>query len=120
MENFSPGSNLIEKKTFAFATRIVDLYRYLTEVKREFILSKQIFRSGTSIGANVCEAEDGESKQDFRHKMSISLKETSETIYWLRLLKHGKYITEREYKSLYNDANEIRKILVAIVKKLKP
>ena len=116
---YSPGSNLIERKTFLFATRILDLYRYLMDRKKEFIISKQIFRSGTSIGANVCEAEDGESRSDFRHKLSIALNETSETIYWLRLLKHGNYITQREFQSLYNDANEIRRILVAIIKRLK-
>ena len=87
--------------------------------KKEFILSKQIFRSGTSIGANVIEAEEGESRSDFRHKLNIALKETSETIYWLRLLNYGEYINDKEFQSLYSDANEIRKILTAIIKKLK-
>ncbi|MEE0957246.1 MAG: four helix bundle protein [Ruminococcus sp.] len=118
MESFSPGNNLIEKKTFAFATRIVDLYRYLIAEKNEFVLSKQVLRSGTSIGANVSEAEDAESRTDFRHKLSISLKETSETVYWLRLLRYGNYISDQEYQSLYDDANEIRRILVAIIKTL--
>ena len=109
---------MIEKKTFAFATRIVDLYRYLIAEKNEFVLSKQVLRSGTSIGANVSEAEDAESRTDFRHKLSISLKETSETVYWLRLLRYGNYISDQEYQSLYDDANEIRRILVAIIKTL--
>ena len=110
------GDSIIEKKTFAFSVRIVDLNHYLTKEKKEFILSKQIFRSGTSIGANVIEAEDGESRADFRHKLRIALKETSETVYWLRLLWHGEYINEKEFWSLYNDANEIRRILIAIIK----
>ncbi len=99
-----------------FAKRIVDLYKYLRYHKKEFVLSNQIFRSGTSIGSNVIEAEDGESRPDFRHKMGIALKETSETIYWLKLLRYGDYITEKGFISLYNDANEIRKILVSIIK----
>lgn len=109
-------NDIIEKKTFEFAKRILDLYKYLMAEKKEFILSKQIFRSGTSIGANVTEGEDGESRADFRHKMHIALKETSETIYWLRLLHYGKYITDKQYHSLYRDADEIKSILVKIIK----
>lgn len=110
---------IIEKKTFDFAKRILDLYKYLLNEKKELLISKQIFRAGTSIGANVCEAEDGESRADFRHKMRIALKETSETIYWLRLLRYGEYINEQQFRSLYRDANEIKSILVAIIKGTK-
>ena len=78
--------------------------------------SNQIFRSGTSIGANVIEAEDGESRADFRHKMSIALKECSETIYWLRLLRSGEYISEFQFRSIYGDANEIKAILISIIR----
>ena len=118
MASYLSGNSIIEHKTFVFATRILDLYRYLTKEKKEFIISKQVFRSGTSIGANVCEAEEGESRADFRHKLKIALKETSETIYWLRLLRHGEYINDKAYQSLYKDANEIRRILIAINKTL--
>ena len=112
-------SSIIEQKTFEFSKRILDLYKYLLNEKKEFILSKQIFRSGTSIAANVIEAEDGESRADFRHKLNISLKETSETIYWLRLLQYGEYINDKQFQSLYKDADEIKSILIAILKKLK-
>ena len=112
-------SSIIEEKTFQFAKRILDLYKFLQTEKKEFILSKQIFRSGTSICANVIEGEDGESRADFKHKMNIALKETSETIYWLRLLQYGEYINDRQFKSMYKDADEIKSILVAILKKLK-
>ena len=118
MASYLSGNSIIEHKTFVFATRILDLYRYLTKEKKEYIISKQVFRSGTSIGANVCEAEEGESRADFRHKLKIALKETSETIYWLRLLRHGEYINDKAYQSLYKDANEIRRILIAINKTL--
>ena len=111
-------SSIIEEKSFQFAKRILDLYKFLQTEKKEFILSKQIFRSGTSICANVIEGEDGESRADFKHKMNIALKETSETIYWLRLLRYGEYINDRQFKSMYKDADEIKSILVAILKKL--
>ena len=118
MANYLSGKSIIELKTFAFATRVLDLYHYLIKEKKEFIISKQVFRSGTSIGANVCEAEEGESRADFRHKLKIALKETTETVYWLRLLHHGKYINQKEFDSLFDDANEIRRILIAIIKTL--
>ena len=111
--------DIIGRKSFDFAKRILDLYKYLIKEKKEYILSNQIFRSGTSIGANVVEAEDGESRADFRHKMHIALKEVSETIYWLKLLQYGQYITEKQFESLYKDANELKSILVAIVKGTK-
>ena len=113
------SNSIIEKKAFAFAKRMVDLYQHLRAEKKEYIISKQIFRSGTSIGANITEGLDGESRIDFKHKLSISLKETSETIYWLKLLHYGNYITDREFRSLYQDATEIKRILTSIIKTLK-
>ncbi len=112
-------NDIIEKKAFEFAKRILDLYKYLINEKKEQIIAKQVFRSGTSIGANVTEAEDGASRADFRNKMIIALKESSETIYWLKLLHYGEYITDKQYESLYCDINEIKSILVAIVKGTK-
>lgn len=110
--------NIIEKKSFSFAVRIVNLYKYLTK-KKEHILSKQILRSGTSIGANVAEAEQAQSTADFVSKMSIALKETAETKYWLRLLRETAYIADNEFQSIYNDCVEIEKILVSIIKSSK-
>ncbi|MBO5897045.1 MAG: four helix bundle protein [Clostridia bacterium] len=108
--------NIIIDKTRAFSKRIVYLGKYLTEEKREFILSKQIVRSGTSIGANVFEAQNGQSKSDFASKMNIALKEATETVYWLIVLHDTEYITDKEYDSLYSDVNEIRNILISICK----
>jgi four helix bundle protein len=111
--------NLIKEKSFSFALRIVKLYQFLTSEKKEYVLSKQVLRSGTSIGANIREAEHGESKSDFTHKMSISLKEANETVYWLDLLVHGEYLSQEEYNSINEDAIEILKMLIAIVKSSK-
>jgi len=108
--------NPIEDKSFAFAVRSVNLYRHLTENKREYILSKQFLRSGTSIGANVSEAERGQSKPDFISKMSIALKEANETEYWLRLLYASEYLNEAEFTSMSRDVNELISLLVAICK----
>ncbi len=112
-------ANIIEEKSFAFAIRIVNLYKYLNETKKEFILSKQLLRSGTSIGANVAEAEQAQSSPDFVSKMSIALKETSETKYWIRLLASTNYLTEAETISILNDCMELEKILVSIIKSSK-
>ena len=109
--------NVIETKSFDFAVRIVNLYKHLTEEKKEYVLSKQLLRSGTSIGANVAEAQRGQSKPDFNAKMNIALKEANETDYWLRLLHKTDYLTDKEYGSIENDINEIIAILVAICKK---
>jgi four helix bundle protein len=105
--------NPIVEKSFAFACRIVKLYKYLCEQK-EFELSKQIVRSGTSIGANVEEAIGGQSKKDFLSKISIAYKEARETIYWLRLLSANGYLDEKSANSLTVDANELCKILGSI------
>ena len=111
--------NIIESKSFEFAIRIVNLYKYLNEHKKEYILSKQILRSGTSIGANIAEAQQAQSKADFISKISIALKETTETKYWLRLLQATDYLTENETKSIMDDCIEIEKILVTILKTAK-
>ena len=112
-------ANIIEDKSFAFAIRIVNLYKHLNESKKEFILSKQLLRSGTSIGANVAQAEQAQSTPDFVSKMSIALKETSETKYWIRLLASTSYLTEAESASILNDCLELEKILVSIIKSSK-
>ena len=111
--------NIIQNKSFAFAVRIVRLYQFLQEEKREFVLSKQILRSGTSIGANIEEGEGGFSKKDFTAKMGISYKEARETKYWLRLLKETDYITEDQFSSLLHDCEELLKMLYNIVKNSK-
>ena len=109
----------VEQKSFHFAVRIVRLYRYLTESKKEFILSKQLMRAGTSIGANIAEAEQAQSRADFIAKLAIALKETSETNYWLRLLKATGYIQESEFQSVFQECLELGRMLTAIIKSSK-
>ena len=109
-------SSIIEEKSFKFAVRIVNLNKHLVSDKKEYVMSKQLLRSGTSIGANVSEAQRGQSKPDFYAKHSIALKEANETCYWIRLLHATDYLNDKEYESLYNDANELVAILVAIIK----
>ncbi|MBR6785554.1 MAG: four helix bundle protein [Clostridia bacterium] len=111
------SENIISKKSFDFAVRTVNLYKHLTAEKKEFVLSKQLLRSGTSIGANVSEAERGQSKADFNAKLNIALKEANETYYWLRLLHQTDYLTDKEFKSMETDIDEIIAILVSICKK---
>ncbi len=111
--------NAIEEKRFLFAVRIVKLCRYLGEEKREFVLSKQLLRSGTSIGANVAESQQAQSRPDFMHKLSISLKEASETNYWLRLLLAADYLTEQEFGSIYQECRELEKLLTSIIRSMK-
>ena len=113
------GNNIILDKSKAFALRIIKLYRFLAEEKKEFILSKQILRSGTSIGANVREAIRGQSKPDFYAKLNIALKEASETEYWIELLYESDYLKKSVFDSIYNDCQEIIKILVSITKTQK-
>ncbi len=103
--------SILKDKSFSFAIRIINLYKHPSEKKREFILSKQLLRSGTSIGANIREAFNGESAKDFIHKLSIAQKETDETLYWLELLKETKFVTLKEFNSIYNDAVEVLKLL---------
>ncbi len=111
--------NIIVVKSKDFAIRIVKLYRYLNENKKEYVLSKQLLKSGTSIGANVKEAIRGQSKPDFYAKMNIALKEASETEYWLEILKETEYIDDISFKSIYADCQEILKILMSITKTQK-
>ena len=107
--------NAIEQKSFDSAVRMVKLYRYLIK-KKEFVLSKQVLRSGTSIGANVSEAQRGQSKADFHAKMSIALKEANETCYWVKLLYKTGYLTNSEYESLCADIDELLRLLISICK----
>jgi len=109
--------NNLYNKAYAFAIRITNAYQFLSKEKREFILSKQLLRSGTSIGANVAEANGAISKADFSAKISISYKECLETKYWLSLLKDTNYIDQNTFESVFQDADELAKILFTILKK---
>ena len=109
-------NNIIEEKSFEFAVRVVNLYKYLTSEKQEFVMSKQLLRSGTSIGANVSEAQQAQSPMDFLSQMSISLKESYESDYWLRLLHRTDYLNQEEYNSIITDCRTISKLLVSIIK----
>ncbi|AFY95716.1 four helix bundle protein [Chamaesiphon minutus] len=110
---------IVRDKSFNFALRIIKSYKYLTEQKREYVLSKQVLRSGTAIGALIREAEQGESKADFIHKLAIALKEAKETEYWLDLLFHSDYIEEKSYESIHADVEELIKLLISIIKTSK-
>ena len=112
-------NNVIVVKSKAFAVRIIKLYKYLTAETNEYVLSKQLLRSGTSIGANVHEAIMSYSKKEFAAKMGIALKEASETAYWLELLVETDYITRQQFDSIYADSKELIKLLVSIVKSSK-
>ena len=111
--------NVIEDKSFHFAVRIVKLNQYLRTKKKEYVLSKQLLRSGTSIGANVAESQQAQSRADFISKLEIALKETTETKYWLRLMKETGYLSESEFESIFSDCAELEKILVRIIKSTK-
>ncbi len=111
--------NVVKNKSFDFAVRIVKLYQYLCETKKEYVLTKQLLRSGTSVGAMIREAEHAESNADFIHKMAIAQKEINETIYWLELLKETEYIEAAQFESIYADAVEIIRLLTAIIKTVK-
>ncbi|MCT7445522.1 four helix bundle protein [Aliarcobacter cryaerophilus] len=112
-------NNPLVNKSFAFAVKIVKLYKFLCEEKKEFILSKQLLRSGTSIGANVSESQDAQSSNDFISKLSISLKEARESKYWIELLKETDFLTQKEADSILEDLIEIIKLLVSIIKSTK-
>jgi four helix bundle protein len=112
-------NNVVRDKSFRFALRVVKLCQYLTEKKREYVLSKQVLRSGTAIGALIRESQYAESKADFIHKLAIALKEANETDYWIELLYQSGYIEENSYQSIHRDINELISLLVAIVKKTK-
>ena len=111
-------SSIIKDKSLKFSIRIVNLYKYLCE-KNEFVMSKQILRSGTSIGANTAEASRAESESDFVHKLSIARKEGEETLYWLELLQKTDYISGEQYQSMNDDCIELQKILTSIIKSVK-
>ncbi len=105
----------IRDKSFLLAVRIVNLYKMLTTDRKEFVMSKQLLRSGTSVGANVREAINAQSTSDFVHKLSISQKECDETLYWLELLSETNFLTLAEYQSIQNDATEVLKIIRSII-----
>ena len=111
--------NVVREKSYAFAVRIVKACRHLNDEKKEYVLSKQLLRSGTSIGANVEEAIGGQSGKDFFAKLSIAYKEARETHYWIRLLTDTEYLTTGQSKSLLDDADELLKIVGSILKTLK-
>ena len=113
-------NNAIAEKSLDFAVRIVNLRKYLTAEKNEYILSKQLLKSGTSIGANVAEAQRGQSTPDFAAKMCVALKEANETEYWIVLLYRSNYLTKKEFDSLMNDLQELLRLLTAICKKTNP
>ena len=110
--------NILKEKSMDFAIRIVKLYKYLND-KKIYSLSDQILRSGTAIGALQREAEHAESKADFIHKYSIAQKECNETLYWLELLYKSEYISESEFNSIYQDANELMKLITCSIKTVK-
>jgi four helix bundle protein len=112
-------SNVVKMKSFAFAVRAVNLYKHLCSKKKEFVLSRQLLRSGTAIGAMVREAEQAESKPDFIHKMAIALKEANETEYWLELLHETKYLGTPAFSSIQKDVVELLKLLTSIIKSTK-
>jgi len=111
--------NVLKEKSYRFALRIVKLYRFLCEEKKEYVLSKQVLRSGTAIGALVREAEFGQSRKDFINKLSIALKEANETDYWLMLLRDSHYIENKMYSSIEPEIKELIKLLVASIKTAK-
>ena len=113
------NESALKNKSYAFAIRIVKLSQYLQHDKKEFVLSKQILRSGTAIGALVREAEYGQSKTDFIHKLTISLKEANETEYWINILKDTGYIETPLYESLVSDCKELLRLLIASIKTSK-
>ena len=111
--------NILYTKSMAFAIRCVNLYKHLTTEKKEFVLSKQLLRSGTSVGANIRESRNAQSPADFINKLSIALKEADETQYWFELLHHTDFITDEEFSSINADVDELISILTSVIKKAK-
>ena len=109
------GDNIIKRKSFLFAVRIVKLYKLLSTERKEFVMSKQLLRSGTSIGANIRESLNAQSKPDFIHKLAIAQKECDESLYWLELLKETNYINQLEFESMSYDNTELLKIIRSII-----
>ena len=116
----SEAGDLLMNKSMDFAVRIVNLYKWLCSEQKEYIMSKQLLRCGTSIGANLSEAQSAISKADFASKIYISLKECKETQYWIRLLHRTNYLDEKLYLSIYNDSKELVSLLTSVTKKLQP
>lgn len=115
----SKGGNLVVEKSYDFSVRIAKLYRFLCEKKKENILSRQVLRSGTSIGANVEEAIGGVSRKDFLNKLSIAYKEARETNYWLRILRDVEYLNQNMFDSLIKDCDEVTRIIFSIIRTSK-
>ena len=113
------NGNLMEELSIKFALRVIKLYKYLIEEKKEYIMSKQLYRSGTSIGANIAESKTAQSDADFINKLSIALKEANETKYWLILLHESDILSDEEFQSIENDINTIIGTLIIIIKKKK-
>ncbi len=113
------NGNLMEELSIKFALRVIKLYKYLFEEKKEYIMSKQLYRSGTSIGANIAESKTAQSDADFINKLSIALKEANETKYWLILLHESDILSDEEFQSIENDINTIIGTLIIIIKKKK-
>ena len=111
--------NAIQDKSFRFAVRIVNLCRYLQTEQKEYILTKQLLKSGTSIGANVSESQQAQSRPDFINKLNIALKEAYETNYWLRLLHETSFLTDDEFQSIVTDCQELERLLISIIKTSK-
>jgi four helix bundle protein len=111
--------NVVQIKSYAFAVRIVNVFKYLSEEKKEYVLSKQLLRCGTSIGANIEEAIGGQTEKDFFAKLTISYEESRETHYWIRLLKDTSYLSNEEAQSLLNDVEELLRIIGSIQKTLR-
>ncbi len=112
-------NSIAKQKSMDFSIRVVRMYQYLQEEQREFVMSKQVLRSGTSIGANIVEALYGSSRKDFVAKLQIAQKEAAETLYWLELLNQCEYLSDQLYRSLYADCNEILSIIAATIKSAK-
>jgi len=113
------GKSIVGDKAYAFALRTVELYKYLSSEKKEFVMSKQLLKSGTAIGALIREAEHAQSKKDFLNKMSVALKEANETVYWLQLLRDSEYVSFSMFAELNPFAEELLKMLISIVKTTK-
>ena len=111
--------NIIAEKSFSFAVRIVKLYRYLSKKEQEYVLTRQLLRAGTSIGANIAEAQQAQSRPDFISKLSIALKEAAETHYWLRLLAAANYLSQKGANSMLADCIELEKLLTSILNSAK-
>jgi len=112
-------NNVVKDKSYEFALRIIKLYQYLVREKKEYVLAKQILRSGTSVGANVEEAIGGQTRKDFFSKMTIAYKESRETHYWIRLLKDSEYLESKHADSILSDCEELLKIIGSIIKTMK-